>query len=111
VIGLAAAARERSPLDGTRPLASVRPGLRPPPLHLVHGVQDTLVSRADTEEFAQACLATGIWCSLTLVDTDHAGVVGTEYDPNAEICVASDGPAPTRGLDAAMAAIRAATGR
>ena len=109
VVGLAADVREQSPLDGTRPLVGVRRGLGTPSLHLVHGVQDTVVPSGDAEEFARSCLAAGIPCALSLVDTDHAGVVGAEYDPAAGICRPSDGPAATRGVTSAIEAVREAT--
>jgi len=108
VVGLAAAPRDLSPLSGTVPQQDLRAGLRTPPLHLVHGTQDPVVPPADAEEFARACAALGVPCSLILVDTDHAGVVGAEYDPAAGICVPTDGPAATTGLRAAVAAVRAA---
>jgi hypothetical protein len=80
-------------------------------MYLVHGVQDTVVSAADADEFARACLAAGIPCSLSLVDSDHAGVVGAEYDPTERICLPSDGPAATTGLHAAVTTVRTAAGR
>ena len=110
VVGLGAATRERSPLDGTLPLERVRSGLHPPQLHLVHGLRDTVVPSAEAEEFAHACRAADVPCTLTLVASDHAGVVGTEFDPVAGICVPSDAPAATSGLDAAVQAVRAVAG-
>jgi dienelactone hydrolase len=108
VVGLGAATRERSPLDGTLPLERVRPQLGMPRLYLVHGLQDAIVPPSDGEAFATACVVAGVPCALTLVESDHAGVVGTEYDPTAGICVPSESPAATRGLDAARQTIRAA---
>jgi acetyl esterase/lipase len=92
-------------------MARLRPGVRTPPLYLVHGGQDPVVPAADAEEFVRSCLAVGIPCSLSVVDTDHAGVVGAEYDPTAGICVPSDGPAASMGLHAAVQAVRAALSR
>lgn len=108
-VGLAAAPREQSPLNGTVPLEGLRPGLRTVPLHLVHGVHDPVAPAADSEEFVRACRAAGVLCSLSLVDSDHAGVVGAEYDPAAGLCRPGDGPPARTGLQAAVDAVRAAT--
>jgi predicted esterase len=111
IVGLAAAPREQSPLNGVPPLEGLRPGLRTPSMYLVHGVQDTVVSAADADEFARSCLAAGIPCSLSLVDSDHAGVVGAKYDATDGICLPSDGPAAITGLHAAVTTVRTAAGR
>lgn len=108
VVGLAPDVGAPSPLDGTVPADRVRSGIDARPIHLVHGVHDPVVPVAATEEFAEACRTAGVACSLTLTDTHHAGIVGAEYDPSARVCVPSDAPAATRGLDAAIAAVRAA---
>jgi fermentation-respiration switch protein FrsA (DUF1100 family) len=104
VVGLAADVREHSPLDGAVPVDRVRPGTDAPPIFLVHGADDAVVPAAGAEEFARACLTAGVPCALTLVESDHAGVVGTEYDPTAGLCVPSDAPGATRGLAAALRA-------
>jgi predicted esterase len=111
VVGLASDVREHSPLDGTIPAERVRSGIDAPPIFLVHGLHDPVVPVADAEAFADGCRTAGVACSLTLVESDHAGVVGTEYDPLAGLCVPSDGPAATTGLDAAVHAVRAAAAR
>lgn len=111
VVGLAADVRERSPLNGALPGDQVSSGIDVLPIFLVHGADDAVVPAAGAEEFARACLAAGIACTLTVVESDHAGVLGTEYDPRVGICVPSDGPAATRGLDAALQAVRAAVRR
>ena len=108
VVGLAADVREHSPLDGTVLADRVRQGIDARPIHLVHGLHDPVVPAADTEEFAEACRTAGVACSLTLVESDHAGVIGTEYDARSGTCVPGDGPAATTGLAAALEAIRAA---
>ena len=108
VVGLAADVGDRSPLDGTVPADRVRSGIGARPIHLIHGVHDPVVPVADTEEFAESCRISGVACSLTLVESDHAGVIGTEYDAGAGTCVPGDGPAATTGLAAALEAIRAA---
>ncbi|MGZ4508906.1 MAG: hypothetical protein ACXVX0_16790 [Blastococcus sp.] len=74
------------------------------PLHLVQGGCDTVVP----VEGAEACRTVGVRCSLNVVASDHAGVVGTAYDPSHGVCVPSDGAAATIGLAAALRAIDAA---
>jgi dienelactone hydrolase len=110
VVGLAAGLRGPSPLDGAIPLERVLGGVthEPPPMYLVHGRQDAVVPAAGAREFAEACRKAGIRCSLVLVDSDHAGVVGTVYDSDLRRCVADDGPAARNGLEAALDAVRAA---
>ncbi|MGZ4539663.1 MAG: hypothetical protein ACXVX8_10765 [Blastococcus sp.] len=78
------------------------------PLHLVQGGCDTVVPVAGAEAFAEACRTVGVRCSLNVVASDHAGVVGTAYDPSHGVCVPSDGAAATIGLAAALRAIDAA---
>jgi dienelactone hydrolase len=112
VVGLAADTEERSPLTGRRPLAGLgRPGERVPPLHMLQGTADTVVRPERAEDFRRRCAAAGIPCRLSLVDTDHAGVIGTEYDPARRICVPSDRPTARRGLVAAVDLIAGAVAR
>ncbi|MFW3169520.1 hypothetical protein [Geodermatophilus sp. CPCC 206100] len=103
VVGLAADTDERSPLTGRSPAAELgRQGQRVPRLSLLHGTADTVVRPDRAEEFRDRCAAAGVACELTLVDTDHAGVIGTAYDPTRRLCVPSTGPAARRGLAAAV---------
>ena len=44
-------------------------------------------------------------CEVTLVDSDHAGVIGTAYDERAGLCRPSSEPSAQAGLRAAVAAI------
>ena len=92
------------------PLDRVRQGIRhrPPPIYLLHGRADSVVPAEAAVQFAETCAQSEIRCSLSLVDSDHAGVVGTRYDQNLQACVASDGPAAITGLDAAIHAVRRA---
>jgi hypothetical protein len=93
VVSLAAGLRGPSPLDGTVHLERVLDGRsqRPPLIQLVHGRQDPVVSPDVSAEFAAACRTAGIPCRLSLVDSDHASVVGTRYQPHLRLCVPDDG--------------------
>jgi len=110
VVGLAGDTRARSPLDGTVPVERLTRPLDddPPPLHLVHGRADTVVPVEEVLAFAEACRGAGARCTLDVVASDHAGVVGTAYDPNRGVCVPSDDVAATTGLTAAVRAVNAA---
>lgn len=110
IVGLAAGTRGPSPVDGSEPLARVRQGVDhgPPPIYLVHGRRDTVVPAEDAEEFTLACRGVGVPCSLALVDTDHAGIVGTRYDSAVRRCVPDDARAATIGMAAAIGAVRRA---
>jgi alpha-beta hydrolase superfamily lysophospholipase len=101
VVGLAAATRATSPLDGVVPLEVVRTAAPRVPVALVHGTADPVVSHRRSVQFAEACPG----CSLRLVDTDDAGVVGTRYDPERGECVPSSDAAARRGLAAAVRAV------
>jgi acetyl esterase/lipase len=105
VVGLAAAPRARSPLGGGAPLRALATAESVVPIRLVHGTADPVVPADRSVEFAHACRAAGLPCELRLVDTDHAGIVGTEYDPERGHCVPSTSDAARRGLAAAVAAV------
>ena len=59
---------------------------RPVPFHLVHGTRDTRVDIRQSREFAAAAAHYGWPARLAEPDTDHAGVVMTEYDPARQRC-------------------------
>ena len=77
---------ERDPMAGELVVGAGRPAL------LVHGTSDNLIpserSVCGTEVLAEA----GWRVVLRQLDTDHAGVIGTEYDRNLKRCVPSDDP-------------------
>jgi dienelactone hydrolase len=54
---------------------------RPVPFHLVHGTRDSRVNIQQSRDFVAAAAGRGWPIRLTEPDTDHAGVVMTEYDP------------------------------
>jgi dienelactone hydrolase len=59
---------------------------RPVPFHLVHGTRDSRVNIQQSRDFAAAVAGRGWPIRLTEPDTDHAGVVMTEYDPARRRC-------------------------
>ncbi|MCQ4082813.1 carboxylesterase family protein [Streptomyces sp. RB6PN25] len=89
---------------GSAPLSDLeRCGLPPVPIHLVHGVEDAVLSSRHSHDFHIALQANGWPAHLVSPATDHAGVVMTEYDPEQGRCR----PART---DHAMRAGRATAG-
>jgi predicted esterase len=59
---------------------------RPVPFHLVHGTRDSQVNIQQSRDFVAAASGRGWPIRLTEPDTDHAGVVMTEYDPARGRC-------------------------
>lgn len=102
-VGLAADVEFASPLDGLPPVAREPSELKVPVI-LVHGRQDEIVPVDPAVAFAER----GPEVRITLLDTDHAGVVGTEYDVARGVCVPSSAPAATAGLAAAVDAVEQA---
>lgn len=103
VVGLAAAAEHPSPLTGRTPTDMLEdaPNDRPR-IHLVHGTADDIVAAEEAERFRAACDSP---VEVTLIDADHAGVVGTSFDATRDVCVPSEGPQARDGLAAAVAAV------
>jgi dienelactone hydrolase len=58
----------------------------PVPFYLVHGTRDSRVNIQQSRDFAAAAADRGWPIRLTEPDTDHAGVVMTEYDPTRRRC-------------------------
>jgi predicted esterase len=69
------------------------------PCLLVHGVRDTIVPVERSRQFHRTLQKWGWQSDLWEVETDHAGVIGTRYDPDLGRCVPSDDPARVRALD------------
>jgi predicted esterase len=67
---------------------------------LVHGTRDTVVPPVRSVTTADHLAGLGWMAGLRMLETDHAGIVGTEYDPWRRRCV------PT--ADTARIATRAA---
>ncbi|MEU8587183.1 alpha/beta hydrolase [Streptomyces sp. NPDC048664] len=94
VVGIAGRYDVPSRSTGTPPLTSIgnapdRPAV---PIGLVHGSADTLIPVGHATEFLAALHRAGHPARLDTLDTDHAGVVMTEYDPAAGFCVPAVSP-------------------
>lgn len=72
--------------------AGVGSGPQGPSALLVHGTGDTVVPVRRSEEAAERLGGLARSVHLCPVATDHAGVVGTEYDPWRRRCVATADP-------------------
>jgi hypothetical protein len=59
---------------------------KPVPFHLMHGARDTRVDIQQARDFAAAAAGRGWPVRLTEPDTDHAGIVMTEWDPARRRC-------------------------
>jgi predicted esterase len=102
VVGLAADTGERSPLDGSVPLESVASRSGVPPIYLLHGAEDGVVDSDGAIRFQRACQDAGLACEVASVATDHAGVIGAEYDPGRRECVPRESPFARVGMAAAV---------
>ncbi|KUJ43323.1 hypothetical protein ACZ90_67400 [Streptomyces albus subsp. albus] len=88
VVGMAGRYDLPARTTGTAPLDDLAAGLDPAvPVHLVHGGRDTVVPASFSRDLAEALRTAGRTVTLREPDTDHAGVVMTEYDPAADRCV------------------------
>ncbi|MFI1308406.1 alpha/beta hydrolase [Streptomyces sioyaensis] len=91
VVGLAGRYDLPARTTGTAPLADLAAGRAPGvPVHLVHGGRDAVVDAHYSRDLAEALRAAGravTAVTLQEPDTDHAGVIMTEYDPAADRCV------------------------
>ena len=85
--------------DGLGPLGEVSPmnmSTDPPSaltIRLVHGRSDEVVPDEQSELLFNSLSESGWACTLTLVDADHAGVIGCRYDEQRGLCV----PSPDEG--------------
>ncbi|GAU68643.1 hypothetical protein SSP35_08_01370 [Streptomyces sp. NBRC 110611] len=88
VVGVAGRYDLPARTTGAAPLSDLTAGLAPAvPVHLVHGSRDVAVDARHTRDLAEALRAAGGTVALDIPDTDHAGVIMTEYDPAANRCV------------------------
>jgi predicted esterase len=81
VVCLGAAYTRAAPTTGTSPIEDLREAeATAVPFWLVHGTEDTVVPVTASREFAAALTEKGWPVRFEEQPTDHAGVVGTEYD-------------------------------
>jgi predicted esterase len=99
---------------GNGPMADLTGGAvkaRPVPFHLVHGTGDTVVNIQQSRDFAAAIARHGWPVDLAETDTDHAGIVMTEYDETTRRCRPATAPdAIAAGLLSARTIAQAAAG-
>lgn len=60
--------------------------VQPIPFHLVHGTRDTQVNVQQSRDFQATAVGHGWPVRLTETDTDHGGIVMTEWDETARRC-------------------------
>ncbi|MGZ5373107.1 MAG: alpha/beta hydrolase [Aeromicrobium sp.] len=89
---LAGAFATTDPLSGA-PFASVLPSRRTPgSIGLIHGTKDDIVAIAGAREFERTLRNAGWATDLLELPTDHAGIVGTEFDEDSNRCMPSTSP-------------------
>ena len=73
---------------GNGPIADIAraAAAKPVPFHLVHGTRDTRVDIRQSRDFAAAATSHGWPVRLAEPDTDHAGIVMTEWDAARRRC-------------------------
>jgi predicted esterase len=64
----------------------------PVPFRLVHGSRDTVVNVQQSRDFAAVAASRGWPADLAETDTDHAGIVMTEYDESTRRCRPTSAP-------------------
>jgi hypothetical protein len=99
-----------TPTSAKVPIEAVANGdLDPIPFWLLHGIDDGLVDVEHSREFAKA-LRTHAWpVHFHELETNHAGIVMTQYDPGLKRCVpATGGHARAAGQRVAAILARAA---
>lgn len=111
-VGVAGRYRPDKPELGLRsPVDEVVSGAPfPVPVELVHGTGDDVVGCEESRAFHDALARTGHRVSLTETDSDHAGVVMTEYSPEHARCLPARGESALRAGHATVAAVARAAG-
>jgi len=77
----------------------------------VHGTRDTQVDIRQSRDFAAAAAARGWPVDLAEPETDHGGVVMTEWDPTAGRCRPANAPHPVMAGQLSARTIAAAAAR
>ncbi|MDQ3157420.1 MAG: alpha/beta fold hydrolase [Actinomycetota bacterium] len=97
---LAGAFRTTDPLSGG-PFASILPSPRGPgSIRLIHGTKDDIAVIEGAREFAVVLRDSGWTTELLELSTDHAGIVGTEFDVDRTLCLPSVDPAVREAVEA-----------
>ncbi|MFJ3791116.1 alpha/beta hydrolase [Kitasatospora sp. NPDC090091] len=85
-VGIASSYERPAVTTGESPLAFLSAHPSPVPVRLVHGTRDELVPADRSRELSTALAARGSH-HLLEPDSDHAGVILTEFDPAVARCV------------------------
>lgn len=94
VVCLGAAFTRPAPTTGSSPIEDLRgTSVDPVPFWLAHGSEDPVVPVAASREFAALLAEKGWPVRLEEQPTDHAGIIGAEYDPVTSRPRASTAPA------------------
>lgn len=105
LVGLAGSYDE-SPFDG-RPGAGDPVGGAGRPALVAHGTEDPVVPQAGSVAAAARLAEAGWRVVLRQVATDHAGIIGTEYNPWRKHCVPTADPGRLEVLEAVARAVAA----
>jgi len=105
LVGLAGS-YDASPFDGRRDAGEPVGGAGRPAL-VAHGSADPVVPLAGSVAAAGRLAGDGWRVVLRQIDTDHAGIIGTEYNPWRSLCVPTTDPGRLVVLDAVAAAVAA----
>ena len=103
LVGLAGSYDE-SPFDGVRGAGEPIGGAGRPAL-LAHGTDDPVVPEERSVGAAAELAAAGWQVELRRMETDHAGIIGTEYHPWRRRCVATDDAGRLAVLDLVARAV------
>ncbi|MCZ4123662.1 alpha/beta hydrolase [Streptomyces sp. H39-S7] len=103
VVGLAGRYDLVARSSGTPPVEDLATTTESPvPVWLSHGTADDVLDWRESQKFARAVLDRGWPVHWEPVDTDHAGLLGMEYDVAAQRCVPSRSGGARRGLHSAV---------
>lgn len=109
VVGLAGRYDLVTRSSGTPPVEELAATTAEPlPVWLSHGTADGVLDWRESQKFARAVLDRGWPVHWEPADTDHAGILGMEYDAAAQRCVPSRSEGAQRGLQAAVRLVESA---
>lgn len=97
---LAGAFQTTDPLSGA-PFASIVPSPRSPgSIRLIHGTKDDIAVVEGAKEFATVLNHAGWHTEFLELSTDHAGIIGTQFEDDRQRCVPSRSPAVREAVEA-----------